>query len=225
MHLSHKLVIERLLKIYPDIPVICSIHSEAIALEHPVIHSNIKKYIAIRPEIKQQLINKFKIDASKIDVIYNPFDCEKLNEKIYVNSKLNKRVLFVGTIDYLRKEAIQDLINTTKVQGNELWIVGKENQDNYLSRMMANQPQVKHFEPTVDIEKYVHQCDEVAGILLGITSIEGWLCGKSAIIYQVDDKGTIKSKALLKPPVDINKFRSDLVAKQIIEKYKEIIYH
>jgi hypothetical protein len=39
--------------------------------------------------------------------------------------------LFVGTIDYLRKNTIQDLVNTTKENNEELWIVGKKN-DTYL---------------------------------------------------------------------------------------------
>lgn len=223
LHLNHKPITEHLLKFYPNTPAICSIHSEVIALENPVINDNIKKYIAIRPEIKQYLIDNFNISEDKIDVIYNPIDYKRFTKKNYVNNKPNKRILFVGTIDYLRKATIQDLINTTKTEGNELWIVGKKNQDDYLTNMIANEQHVKYFESTFEVEKYIHQCDIVAGILLGRTTIEGWLCGKDAIIYQVDEQGNILSKALHKAPEDIEKFRSDLVAKQIIEKYKEII--
>jgi hypothetical protein len=42
--------------------------------------------------------------------------------------------LFVGTIDYLRKNTIQDLVNTTE-NNEELWIVGKKN-DTYLDDMV-----------------------------------------------------------------------------------------
>jgi hypothetical protein len=46
--------------------------------------------------------------------------------------------LFVGTIDYLRKNTIQDLVNTTKENNEELWIVGKKN-DTYLDDMIKGQ--------------------------------------------------------------------------------------
>lgn len=225
LHLSHKPMTEHLLKLYPETDAICSIHSEVINLEHPVIHPQIKKYIAIRPEIKQFLINEFKIEENKIDVVYNPIDYNRFKiVNVGNNNRTNKRILFVGTIDYLRRETIQDLINTTREEKNELWIVGRKNGgDDYLTNMILNQPHVKYFDAAFEIEKYIHQCDEVAGILLGRTTIEGWMCGKPAWIYDIDSSGTIKSKSYNPVPNDIDKFKSDNVAKQIIEKYKEII--
>lgn len=223
LHLNHKPITEHLLKIYPNTPVICSIHSEVIALENPVINENIKKYIAIRPEIKEYIVNEHGIDENKVDVIYNPIDYKRFTNKNYVNNKPNKRILAICTIDYLRKNMLVDLIETTEKEGNELWICGKKNQDDYLTGMMNGKPHVKYIEPSFETEKLIHQCDETSGILLGRVTIESWLCGKPAWIYDVDDQGNIKSKKLTYPPQDIEKFRSDLVAKQIIEKYKEII--
>ena len=133
----------------------------------------------------------------------------------------------MGTIDYLRKNTILDLVNVTREDGNELWIVGKENDvtvEQILKEFgISNNDHVTHFEATPNVEKLVQQCDETAGILLGRTTIEGWLCGKSGWIYDVDSNGDIKSKKLHPVPNDVDKFRSDIIAKQIIEKYKEII--
>ncbi len=223
LHLNHTPITNHLLACYPNTPAICSIHSEVIALENPVIHNNIKKYIAIRPEIKQHLIDKFNIDSNKIDVVYNPIDYKRFYNKNIVSNRKNKRILAVCTIDYLRKNMIADLIETTEKEGNELWICGKKNQDDYLTGMMNGKTHVKYFEPTFEVEKLIHQCDITSGILLGRVTIESWLCGKPAWIYQVDDQGNILSKSYNEVPKDIEKFRSDLVAKQIIEKYKEII--
>ena len=47
---------------------------------------------------------------------------------------------------------------------------------------------------TPEIEKFVKECDETAGILLGRTTIEGWMCGKPSWIYKVDSGGFILSK-------------------------------
>ena len=222
IHLNHKPVTEHILRLYPETPVICSIHSEVISLEEPVVSDQIKKYIAIRPEIKNYITNKFNIDSKKVNVIYNPIDTDKFKIINLTEKRAKKRILFVGTIDYLRKLMIEDLITTTKENDQELWLVGKKN-DTYLEAMIQNESHVTYFEPTLNIEKFIHQCDETAGILLGRTTIEGWLCGKKGWIYDVDSSGNIKSKALHEIPNDIDKFRSGNVVKQIIEEYKQIL--
>jgi glycosyltransferase involved in cell wall biosynthesis len=222
LHLNHKPITEHLLKVYPETPVICSIHSEVISLEEPVVSPNIKKYIAIRPEIKSHIVNNFGIDENLVSVIYNPIDNNRF-KVIKTNEKRDKkRILFVGTIDYLRKNTIQDLINVTKENNQELWIVGKKN-DTYLDEMLSNQEHVKYFGPTNNVEKHIHQCDETAGILLGRTTIEGWMCGKNGWIYNVDNMGNILDKKLHVVPEDIEKFKSDNVIKQIIKEYVEIL--
>jgi glycosyltransferase involved in cell wall biosynthesis len=222
VHLNHKPVTEHLLRLYPNTPTICSIHSEVINLEEPVISEQIKKYIAIRPEIKDFITNNFQITTEMVDVIYNPIDSTKF-KPVQSNKKKNKKVtLFVGTIDYLRKNAIIDLINTTKESDGELWIVGKK-YDNMLDGLILGHDHVKYFEPTFNVEKYVNECDETAGILLGRTTIEGWLCGKKGWIYDVDNQGNVKSKKLYDVPDDIDKFKSENVANQIIEIYKSLL--
>jgi glycosyltransferase involved in cell wall biosynthesis len=222
IHLNHKPVTEHLLRLYPDTPVICSIHSEVISLEEPITSPQIKKYVAIRPEIKDYIVNEFSIDSESVEVIYNPFDTTRFRIIPSTKKREKKRVLFVGTIDYLRKNTIQDLINTTKANNQELWIVGKKN-DIYLNGMIANEQHVSYFEPTFNIEKYIQECDETAGILLGRTTIEGWLCGKNGWIYDVDSTGTILSKKLHEVPTDLDKFNNENITKQIIEIYKNIL--
>ena len=106
IHIQHKPVAERICSFYPEIPKIYSIHSEVISLEEPYYHDSIKSYIAIRPEIKDYLIESHGIEESKIEVIYNPVDNTKYNTN---STKEENYVLFVGTIDYLRKETIINL--------------------------------------------------------------------------------------------------------------------
>lgn len=218
IHLNHKPITEHLLRLYTETPVICSIHSEVIALEEPVISEQIKKYIAIRPEIKNHLIDKFNINPELIDVIYNPIDSDRFKPTPNLSKKDKKRVLFVGTIDYLRKQMIEDLIITTKNNGDELWIVGKKN-DTYLDDMIKNELHVQYYPPVSNIERYTNQCDETAGILLGRTTIEGWLCGKAGWIYNVDASGNILGKEMHQIPNDVEKFKSVNVVKEIMNNY------
>jgi hypothetical protein len=219
IHMQHKPVAERMIQFYPEIDKIYSIHSEVIELEDPIKHESIKKYIAIRPEIKEHIVSKFEIPEESVDVIYNPLDNEKFKPKD--NVKTENAVLFVGTIDYLRKETILDLMERTKEEGKELWLVG-EDKGNYLP-FVLNEPHVKHFPPTWSVENFISKCEETAGIQLGRTTIEGWLCGKPSWIYKVDSVGFILSKEKFNPPTDLEKYYTMNVAKQIKEEYLKII--
>ena len=219
IHMQHKPVAERMIQFYPEIDKIYSIHSEVIELEDPIKHESIKKYIAIRPEIKDHIVDKFEIPAEQIDIIYNPIDNDKFKPKPLV--KTENSVLFVGTIDYLRKETILDLMERTKEEGKELWLVG-EDKSNYLQQVLF-EPHVKHFPPTWSVENFIYRCEETAGIQLGRTTIEGWMCGKPSWIYKVDSGGFILSKERFEPPVDVEKYFSSNVAKQIKEEYQKIL--
>lgn len=218
IHIQHKPIAERIINLYPSIPKICSIHSEIINLEEPIIHESIKKYIAIRPEIKKFLVEKFEIPDNKIEIIFNPVD----NEKFKKNKRIQKNyVLFVGTIDYLREETIHELIIYTSQNNMELWLVG-ENKSDYLEYILTN-PHVKHFPPTWSVEKYINDCTETAGIQLGRTTIEGWMCGKPGWIFKVNNKGSIIEREKFDPPQDIEKYYSDNVAKEIKNEYFKIL--
>jgi len=218
IHCQHKPIVDIMNMLYPTVDKICTIHSEVIELENPVTHPSIKKYITIRPEIKDHIVNNFGINESIVDIIYNPVDDTKFYSK---NIKSENYILFVGSIDYLRKNTILDLVDYSKEQNKELWIVG-ENKSNYLNDLLKNS-HVKHFGPTLEVDKYIHKCSETAGILLGRTTIEGWMCGKSGWIYDVDSTGNILSKKLHELPNDLDKFKSSVVSKKIKEKYNEIL--
>jgi len=216
IHTQHLPVTNQICQMYPNIDKICTIHSEVIELENPVINETIKKYICIRPEIQEHIINKFGIDKNNTEVVYNPIDTERFNTK---NTKDNGYVLFVGTLDYLREATIKDLVEYSKEINKELWLVG-ENKSNYLEDLLNNS-HVKYFGPTNKVESYVKNCSETAGILLGRTTIEGWLCGKSGWIYNVN--GYILNKEKHNVPDDVKKFEGLEVAKKIKEKYIKII--
>lgn len=199
-------------------PIINIIHSEIIHLEDPIINVNVKKYIAIRPQIKEHIINKFNIDESMVSVIYNPIDTERFKPKEKEKNKI-ERIIFVGTIDYLRKAPIQDLIETTKKNNQELWVIGKFNGVDLNEFNLSEN--VKFLPPTKNPEHYIQQCDITAGILLGRTTIEGWMCGLPAIIYNVNNQGKILSKEFSDIPKDIDKFKKEIVIDSILQVIKK----
>lgn len=218
VHIQHKPVAERICNFYPELPKIYSIHSEVISLEEPYINDTVKKYIAIRPEIKNHLIENFEIKDEDIEVIYNPVDNEKFNSK---NLKDENYVLFVGTVDYLRKDTLMELSEYCEKNNLELWIVG-ENKSNYLELLLLEK-HVKHFPATWNVEKFIKNCKETAGIQLGRSTIEGWMCGKPGWIFKVNSNGFIFEKEKFDPPSDLEKYHSLKVAEQIKEQYIKIL--
>jgi len=202
-----------------DIPAINIIHSEVLPkFEDPLIHKNVKGYIAIRPEIKKTLIEKWNI-KKPIEVIYNPVDTKRFNTNIYYNSYLDSDyILFVGSNDYLRHNAINDLIEYSRKINKKLYLVGRG-----FENFALEYNHVKTFKPCWDIEKYVKEAYMVASILMGRTVIEGWLCGKTAIIYDINHKGDILSKIKKTPPVDLNKFNAEYVTNNIMKYASSII--
>lgn len=218
IHVQHKPITEHILRLYPHIEKISTIHSEVIDLENPVIDDSIKHYIAIRPEIKSFINERFNIPESKIDLIYNPVDNTKFKSE---NLKQENSLLFVGSIDYLRKETIYDLVNYTAENNMELWLVG-DNKSDYLEELLKNN-HVKYFTATWDTAKLINKCKETAGILLGRTTIESWLCNKPAWIYNVDSDGYILDKMLTHVPEDVEKYYSENVVNQINKLYLKIL--
>jgi glycosyltransferase involved in cell wall biosynthesis len=218
IHIQHAPVAHRLCEWYPEINKVYSIHSEVIELENPIKHESIKKYIAIRPEIKEHIVNNFDIPEEDVEVIYNPVDNEKFKPK---SSKSQNAVLFVGTIDYLRRETIMDLIDYTKENNKELWLMGEDKHD-YLPTILS-QEHVKYFKSSWNVEKLINECSETAGIQLGRTTIESWLCGKPSWIYKVNSSGIVISKEKFDPPTDLEKYYASNVAKKIKENYIEIL--
>lgn len=221
IHLSHKPVIEHLIRLYPDVPVISSIHSEIIDLEYPVIHPMIKKYIAIRPEIKNFMVDVVGIDESLISVIYNPIDDTKFKPTPIVK-KAKKMILFVGTMDYLRQNAIIDLINQAKGINHDVCLVGKNNGID-MAEILKGNDHVKVFPPTWNVEKFIQQADITAGIMLGRTTIESWMCNRPSWIYDVDKNGRVLGKTFYPVPEDMEKYKSSNVSKQIMTCYLEIL--
>ena len=218
IHTQHTPITNQMCQMYPNIDKISTIHSEVIELENPVINDTIKKYICIRPEIQEHITNNFEIDLKNTEVVYNPIDVDRFNTK---NTKDNGYVLFVGTLDYLRENTIKDLVEYTESIGKEFWLVG-ENKSNYLEDLLKSN-HVKYHNATNKVEEFVKNCSETAGILLGRTTIEGWMCGKPGWIYNVDESGYIINKERFDIPEDVSKFNSLEVVKKIKQEYIKIL--
>ena len=213
---NHKPITEFLLQLYPNHKFVTVVRSEVIDLENPVIDKRVKRYVAIRPSIKKYITEEFEVAEDNIDVIYNPFDTKRFTPK---ESPTNEKetILFVGTMDYLRKLPIEHLIEKVNSEDKVLWLVGKDTMG-YATEYSQKYDNVKYFGESDKVEEFYHKCDVTAGILLGRTTIEGYLCDKPGWIYYVDNQGNIKDFEFTEVPEDLKVFESDYS----INKFKEV---
>ena len=167
------------------------------------IKEQINRYIGIRPSIIES------VDV-KCDLIYNPFDFNRFNAQKCIKNKniKEKIVLFPGSIDYLRYQPLQYLLNLSTKQKFKVLHVGRMDYNithpNFISK-----------EPVWEIEKYYKQCDIVSGIFLGRTSIEGLLAGKKVLQFDVDKNGYI-DKVYWHTEENLDKFNKHTVASEFL---------
>lgn len=213
---NHKPITELLLNLYPNNKFITVVRSEVIDLENPIVDDRVKKYIAIRPSIKKYINEDFKVGNENIEVIYNPFDISRFTIKETPQND-KEIILFVGTMDYLRKKSIEHLIEKVNSEDKILWLVGKDTMG-FATEYSEKYENVEYFGESEKVEDYYHKCDVTAGILLGRTTVEGYLCGKPGWIYYVDKKGNIKDKEYTEVPNNLEIFDK----KYSIDKFKEL---
>ena len=130
-------------------------------------------------------------------------------------------MLFIGTLDYLRKQILSDLGEMTNQNNQELWIIGADNMG--YAADLTQFKHVKYLGVKSNVEDYIKKCDYTAGIFKGRTTIEGFLCGKQGWIYYVDKEGKILHKELQDVPVDIEKYKSDYSSSKVFNLYETVI--
>jgi glycosyltransferase involved in cell wall biosynthesis len=220
LHINHKPIGEMILKMYPNTPAVMHVRSEVIPVfEEPIIHPMIKKYISIRDSITDY-IKGFGISGDDIVEIDNPFDTSRFNCD-YKQIKNEKHViLFVGTLDHLRKNILLDLKSEVEGNNQELWIIGADNMG-YSNELINGS--VKYLGVKQNVEDYIKQCDCTAGIFKGRTTIEGFLCGKAGWIYKVDKEGNILSKEFTQVPDNLEKYNNGFSSAKVFNLYSDVI--
>lgn len=213
LHVQQPEPSRRAIAAHPGFPAVATIHSELV-YEEPYQHPAIRTYVCIRPSIQAHVVAR-GIPVDRTRVVYNPVDAGRFHP-VPMPLGRRRKVLFVGTIDTLRRAAILDLRARSAAEGFDLRIVGLQ-REGYLRSVAPGNTTVG--APRWDVEREIAQCHETAGILLGRTTIEGWMCGRPGWIYDVDATGAIRSVALHPVPPDVGKFDSARVASELEQIY------
>lgn len=225
IHVNHKPIGEIMLQLYPNTPAVMHVRSEVIpTFEEPIINPVIKRYISIRDSITDY-IKTFGVTDDQIVTIDNPFDTTRFNTDYTTEKNEKEVVLFIGTLDYLRKDILFDLKKMVKENDQMLWIIGADN-DKYANELLdipVGNSHVRYFGVKPNVEDYIKKADYTAGIFKGRTTIEGFLCGKQGWIYTVDKTGKVLNKELTAVPDDIEKYKSDFSANKVFSLYNEVL--
>jgi len=203
------------LKAFPNAFHMQVLHS-LLSYEEPLIDEKIGKYIAVRPEIKKFWNDRYKELNGKTAVVWNGVDTTRFNTDYTPRKNKKYTTLFVGTFDHLRRDVIMDLVkDAAESEGHVLKLVLP------LNPFGENLPNnVEFLHSRWNIEDLVKECDETAGIFVGRTTIEGWLCGKPGLVYDVDEQGHILQKATYDIPKNIELFDSKYMAESVLKEYE-----
>jgi glycosyltransferase involved in cell wall biosynthesis len=219
MHLNDFWPTQFLLSRYPKHPAIVSVHSE-LPMGNPMVSERVKKYICIRESIQRKVVQEDLVSQDRTVFIPNGFDTSRFNTNYEMPHHPRKKILFVGTINVLRKEALAHTFQIAEDNDWDVQVIGQR-----LDRFLDGYPNWIHVDPEVggvwNIEDYVKACDLTAGILLGRTTIEGWLCSKPGIIFDIDLNARVTDWNVHDPPDDVMKYDAKNVVKQLLEVYNE----
>lgn len=202
---------------YPETPIITTIHS-SLSYERPILDSRIRRFICVRPEVKEKIITEDGISVDRAVVVYNGVDRSRF--KPLFDAPASKTLLFVGTYDHLRAKVIEDLIYRTESEGMQLHLVGDGMENRFDSF-----PHVKTSPSIWNVETYTQACELTASIYLGRTTIEGYLCNKPGLIYDVDANGKIKGVDMTEVPAEetLKMFDAEYMTDKILDIYTEAI--
>ena len=205
---SHGRVIWNYIKNVKVKKTINVVHSEVLDLEEPIIDNKIDLYVGIRPSVVNYI--KTFIDNKPIKLIYNPFDFTRFNPNTCRKKKSNKSkvVLFPGSVDYLRYQPLNYLLDLSEKQNFKVLHVGRNDYSTV-------HPNFATQDPVWNVEKLYKECDIVSGIFLGRTSIECLLAGKRVLQFDVDKTGNIK-KVYWHTEDNLDKFDKHAVANEFL---------
>jgi hypothetical protein len=211
--------------------IINIVHSE-YECESPIMNSKICTYVAIRPSIKDHLINEHSIDKDKITIIYNGIDRERFSPRKKKAVERNyKRIVIPCTIDYLRRNFLKYAIKKSnrKLRIDIFGIYCGRHKIGKINRHFPNFiydafPQtvglgkyVRILNPVWNIEDEIANADEVWGILLGRINLEANSMGVPSIIF--DPANLSQERFLLSEKEFDKKHNIKNVANELIKLY------
>jgi glycosyltransferase involved in cell wall biosynthesis len=181
---------------WPSSRVVVTVHSPWPA-DAPIRSERVQTYICVRPDIRSKVVGADGIARERTTVVLNGVDRSRFRPRPAEATSERPAVLFAGTWSDARRDPALELIGRSRRDLFDVVFLGI-GPCGYLDDLPPN---VRWERREVwNIEDFVARCDQTAGTSFGRTTIEGWLCGKPAWVYDTGMFGRIRSVSLHAPP-------------------------
>jgi hypothetical protein len=122
IHSHHNILTYKVTSYFKYTPVIFFIHDRISSLDHPFLHENIIKYIAVDLNCRERYLTESDLKENDIDIIFNWYNPKRFVIKDEFNLIPKKALLFSN---YINKGKIYDEINAAcQFLNIELDIIG-----------------------------------------------------------------------------------------------------
>ena len=202
------------LRHFPNAKHFVTVHSP-LSYEKPIYHDKVKTYICVRPEI----VDKVQEDPrflGKTRMIWNGVDFHRFN-MLKTGDENPNSILFVGTMDHLRKNMVEFLMKYAQEEKKELIIVS----DAIKEFRLDEEKNIRYYPARWDIEGLTKYAGVTTSIYIGRTTIEGWACGKPGWVFEVDEKGQSKKAELMAVPKNMLQFDIEYMTDRVLETYEQ----
>lgn len=172
----------KLLDQFPDVPAYNIIHSARPEDEPIPDCPQIRKYFYSKASDLEYI--KDKVPANKIESLPIPIDFERFDKKKRKDHS-GYVVLAPCSFDELRKPMLKNLVKRAKENPEIKVIIKGKNYGLKIDRAAIPENVVIDETPAKNIEDFMAEADEVAGILLGTVTLEAWAMGLNASVYDL----------------------------------------
>lgn len=94
IHAHHNITTIDVVSYFRNSPVVLWIHDRLNKMDHPFLHKNILKYVAVDYNCKERYEKDSNFDPSDSEVIYNWVNLERFKLKKHINKKPKKALVF-----------------------------------------------------------------------------------------------------------------------------------
>jgi len=182
----------KLLDQFPDVPAYNIIHSARPEDEPIPDCPQIRKYFYVKGTDFEYI--KDKVPLKKVQRLPIPIDFDRF----YRGRKTDHAgytILAPCTFDELRKPMLKNLVKRAKENPEIKVIIKGKNYGLKIDRSALPPNVVIDETPAKNIEDFMAEADEVAGILLGTVTMEAWAMGLNTSVYDLEG-----NYEMVKPP-------------------------
>ena len=102
---------------FPDVPAVFSCHSAFFEVEAPMLHPQIRRWIAVDEACKAKCLSR-GVPADRLDLIYNAIDLERFKQRPPLPSKPLKGLLLTKNFEH--QQAVREACARSNMQLDEL---------------------------------------------------------------------------------------------------------